>query len=117
MTMLIVKYALTAFIVVSISEIAKNFEKAGAFLGALPIVSMMVMFWLYIESKDTEKIATYSSLTFWYVLPALPSFLLIPRLLAKGLNFWAVMGLAALATLVFFALTIYIARYFGTEII
>lgn len=117
MTMIIVKYAVTALIVVGISEIAKTYEKLGAFLGALPIVTIMVMFWLFIETKDTEKISEYSTLTFWYVLPALPSFLIIPWLLNKGMNFWAVIGVAAAATFTFFALIIFIAKHFGTKLI
>ena len=117
MTMVIVKYAVTALIVVVISELAKSFEKLGAFLGALPIVSIMVMTWLFIETKDSEKIAEYSTLTFWYVAPALPSFLIIPILLKKGFNFWASMGIAALTTFAFFGITILIAKQFGVKLI
>ena len=115
--MIIVKYAVTALVVVSISEIAKAYEKLGAFLGALPIVTIMVIFWLFIETKDTGKIAEYSTLTFWYVIPALPSFLIIPFLLNKGMNFWASIGIAVVATFAFFGLTILIAKQFGTKII
>jgi len=115
--MIIVKYAVTALVVVAISEIAKAYEKLGAFLGALPVVTIMILFWLFIETKDTEKIAQYSTLTFWYVIPTLPSFLIIPMLLKKGFNFWASIGIAAAATFVFFGLIILIARQLGVKLI
>jgi hypothetical protein len=33
--------------------------------------------------------AVHSAATFWYVLPSLPMFLVIPALLRAGVNFWA----------------------------
>ena len=55
MTVLIFKYAITSLIIVVVSEVARNFEKLGAFLGALPIVTTLIMIWLYVETKDTQK--------------------------------------------------------------
>lgn len=39
-------------------------ERLGAFIGALPIISFSIVIWLYVETKDTQKIAEYSTYTF-----------------------------------------------------
>jgi hypothetical protein len=31
--------------------------------------------------------------TFWFVLPSLPKFLLMPALLSHGMSFWAVLAI------------------------
>jgi hypothetical protein len=36
--------------------------------------------------------------TFWYVLPSLPMFLLIPALLRSGANFWLALGIGCALT-------------------
>lgn len=113
MVMLIVKYGITALIIVGISEFARNSEKLGAFIGALPIVTFLILFWIYFETKNTQKIAEYSTYTFWYVLPTLPSFLIIPWLLTKNINFYVSILISAFVSLVFFVLCSLIAKKFN----
>jgi len=43
MMILIAKYALTAFVIVLVSEIAKRTDKAGALISSLPFVTVIVM--------------------------------------------------------------------------
>ena len=76
MYLLITKYAVTAFVIVLVSEIAKRSDRLGALIASLPLVTVMVMIWLHIENQGTEKIANHAWYTFWYVLPTLPMFLL-----------------------------------------
>ncbi len=113
MLMLIVKYAVTAAVIVAVSEIAKRTDRIGALIGALPLVSLMIMVWLYIETKDTPKIAEYARYTFWFVLPSLPMFLLLPVLLTHGFNFWLSLLACALLTFVCFWLSALLAKQFG----
>lgn len=104
---IVFKYAVTAGLIVLISEVAKRSDKPGAFIGAMPWMTTLVMIWLFIElqpSVRTEKIANHAWYTFWYVLPTMPMFLLMPWLLRKGWNFWLVMGSGAVLTLLCFGL-------------
>jgi hypothetical protein len=48
--------------------------------------------------------AAHSTATFWYVLPSLPMFLLIPALLGRGWSFWAALGLGCVLTIILYAL-------------
>ncbi len=117
MTLLIVKYAVTAFIIVLVSEFAKRSDKLGALISSLPMVTIMVMIWLYIEKQGTEKVANHAYYTFWYVLPTLPMFLVMPWLMRRGFGFWTALGLCALITALCFIITAIAAKRFGVELI
>ncbi len=117
MIFLITKYAVTAFIIVLVSEIAKRSDKLGALISSLPFVTILVMTWLYLEKQGTEKIATHAFYTFWYVLPTLPMFLIMPWLLHKGINFWASLCICAVVTILAFVLTVVLAKRVGVHLI
>lgn len=116
MTMLITKYAVTAFIIVLVSELAKRSDKVGALVASLPFVTVMVMVWLHLERQGTEKLANHAFYTFWYVIPTMPMFLLMPWLLHRGTGFWWALVSSALLTFVCFVLTALAARRFGVEL-
>ncbi len=80
---LIVKYFLTALVVVVVSEFAKRNPQLGALVAALPLVTVLTLIWMQAEQQTTEKIASHAYYTFWYVLPTLPMFLLFPYVLPK----------------------------------
>lgn len=117
MTLLIIKYAVTAGIVVLVSEIAKRTERLGALIGALPTVSILVILWLYLETRETEKIADYTRYSFWFVLPTLPMFLLMPWMLARGINFWLTLAACVALTVICFLLSAWLARRFGLSLL
>lgn len=83
MTWLIVKYLITAAIVVLASEAAKRSDTMGALIVALPTVSVLTMLWLAIEGQPAERLANHARHTFWFVLPSLPMFLLFPWLIGQ----------------------------------
>jgi F0F1-type ATP synthase assembly protein I len=95
------KYAITAGMVVLISEIAKRSDKLGGLIAALPLVTFLTLIWLFMENQSSEKIANHAWYTFWYVVPTLPMFLAFPWLL-KRFNFWSTMGVSVVLTLVSF---------------
>lgn len=117
MTLLITKYALTALIIVIVSEVAKRADRWGALIASLPLVTIMVMLWLYVETKDTTKIANHAYYTFWFVLPTLPMFLLMPWMLQRGVPFWLTMLSGALLTFGCFYLTHLVAKHFDIHLL
>jgi len=117
MTFIISKYLITAFIIVVVSEIAKRSDKMGALISSFPLVTILVMIWLYIENQSTEKIANHAFYTFWYVIPTLPMFLIIPYLLSKGYTFSVSLIISIVITFFCFILTTYIAKLFGINLI
>lgn len=117
MIFLLTKYAITAFVIVLVSEFAKRSDKLGALISSLPFVTILVMIWLYIEKQGNAKIGNHAYYTFWYVLPTLPMFLVMPWLLAKGINFWIALALCAAITIICFGLTAVLARRIGVDLI
>jgi hypothetical protein len=80
MVWLIAKYALTAGMVILISEVAKRSDRLGGLIAALPIVTLLVLIWMKLEHQDPQKISNHAWYTFWYVVPTLPMFLAFPLL-------------------------------------
>jgi hypothetical protein len=71
-----------------VSEIAKRYPGMGGLVASLPLISVLGMMWLWGETRDAARLSAHSSATFWFVLPSLPMFLLIPALLKRGMAFW-----------------------------
>lgn len=117
MLLIAVKYAVTAFIIVLVSEIAKRFDRAGALISSLPLVTIMVMVWIQVETQNTEKIAAHAYYTFWYVIPTLPMFLVMPSMLNQGINFWVSLVTCAILSILCFAIFAHILKSFNIHLI
>lgn len=116
MAWLITKYCLTAAMVVLVSELAKRSDKLGAFIAALPLVTVLALVWLYVEQQPQTKIANHAWYTFWYVIPTLPMFLAFPALLPR-LGFWPTLLACIIITVVSFGLFALLLRRFGIELL
>ena len=112
MQYLIMKYLITAGLVVLVSELAKRSDKLGSLVAALPLVTVLTLIWLYIEQQPEAKIANHAYYTFWYVLPTLPMFLLFPYLLPKW-GFVLTLLSCAIFTMVVFLCFALILKRFG----
>lgn len=115
MPLLIIKYLTSAALVVLVSELAKRSDRAGALVASLPLVTFLVLFWLYFEKQPDAKIANHAWYTFWYVIPTLPMFLAFPALLPR-IGFWPTMAASAVITLACFATFALVLRRFGIEL-
>ena len=97
-----VKIIITALIIVVVSEISKKLPLLGSLIASLPLVSVLGMIWIFQETKDTQKLITHAEGTFWYVLPSLPMFLLMPWMMRKGVSFYWSMTAGILLTIVLY---------------
>ena len=116
MQYLIVKYLVTAGIVVLVSEFAKRSDKLGGLIAALPLVTVLTLIWLYVEQQPASKIANHAYYTFWYVLPTLPMFLLFPYLLPKW-GFALTLFICVIFTMLVFLIFAYVMEKFGVSLI
>lgn len=113
----LVKLVITALIIVVVTKIQIYSDKLSALLIALPLTSMVAMIWMRQEKPDEpERIAGHAEATFWFVLPTLPMFLILPWMLRHGWNFWPALGANSLITVGCFWLTVVILRHFGTNL-
>ena len=71
------------------------------------------MMWLWNDKPDAANMAAHAQATFWYVLPSLPMFLVIPALLRHGLGFWPSLGLGCVLTVLLYTVMVALAPRLG----
>jgi len=116
MTFVLVKYLVTAGIIVMVSEVAKRSDKLGALLISLPLMSIMTLIWLYAEKQPEEKIANHATYTFWYAIPTLPMFMLFPFFL-KQFGFSLALTFSVLMTVALITVLSLILQRFGINLL
>ncbi|HSA07414.1 MAG TPA: DUF3147 family protein [Candidatus Gastranaerophilales bacterium] len=84
----IIKILISAVIIAVVTEIAKKYTSIGGLIAAMPITTLLSIFWLYFEKKDTLLIANFLYsviqgvfITFLFFIPCI-------ILLKKGYNFY-----------------------------
>ena len=112
----IIKYIVTAAVVVVVSEFAKANDKLGSLIAALPLVTVLTLIWLFVENQPTSKIANHAYYTFWYVIPTLPMFLLFPYLLPKW-GFWPTLVSCVIFTLAVFYVYAIVLKQFNINLL
>jgi hypothetical protein len=107
---------LSGIIIALIAVIGRKAPTVAALVASLPLISILGMIWLWRDTSDAKLLADHAEATFWYVLPSLPMFLLIPAMLRAGTSFWLALGAGVALTIVLYLLTIGIAARFGVRL-
>ncbi len=110
------KIAITVVLVVAISEISRRSTLLGGILASVPLVSVLAIIWLYIDTHDSVRIVSLSQSIFWLVLASLPLFVVLPLLLRKGINFYLSLGIGLAVMITCYFLLIAVLRRFGIEL-
>lgn len=116
MLYLLIKAAISGVIVAVVSETARRSPGLGALIVSLPLVSILGMMWLWRDTHDPQRMAAHVGATFWYVLPSMPMFLLMPALIRRGVGFWAALGAGCLLTMALYALMVALGPRFGLRL-
>ena len=112
---LVVKAALSGIIVAIVSEVARKYPGWGALIASLPLISILGMIWLWRDTGDPLRLAAHAQATFWFVLPSLPMFLLIPILIRRGISFWPALAAGCVLTILLYALTTWTLARWSTR--
>lgn len=112
----IVKVIISAILIVAISEISKRSSLIGAVLASVPLVSVLAMIWLYIDTRDVDRVAGLASSIFWLVLPSLALFIALPLLLKQGYSFYLSMGASIMITIGCYWLMFTVLNRFNIEL-
>jgi hypothetical protein len=113
----VAKLLITAAIIVVVTKIQLFNDKLSALLIALPFTSLVAMVWMQVEKQGPERIANHASGTFWFVLPTLPMFLILPWMLRHGWSFLLALGANCLITAGLFWLMVAVLRRFGIDLL
>jgi hypothetical protein len=113
---LLFKAAISGMLVAVASEVARRWPGWGALIVSLPLVSVLAMIWLWRDTHDGERLASHAGSTFWFVLPSLPMFLLIPWLLRHGQPFWLSLALGCVLTMALYSGMVWVGPRFGLKL-
>ena len=116
MVYLIFKAVMSGVIIAIVSEVARKAPAFGALIASLPLISLLGMIWLWRDKPDMANMAAHSTATFWYVLPSLPMFLLLPMLLRRGIGFWPALLAGCALTIALYMLLATLAPRFGLRL-
>ena len=110
------KALLSGVIAAAVSEVAKRSPVFGALVASLPLISLLAIVWLWRDTGDASRIASLMESTFWYILPSLPMFLLVPALLRGGTGFWPSLAAGCLVTFLLYLATAWLLSRFGIQL-
>ena len=113
---LAIKAALSGAMIAAASEVAKRYPGFGALIASLPLVSVLGMVWLWRDKPDAANMAAHAEGTFWFVLPSLPMFLLIPALLRRGVPFWGALAAGCGLTFALYLAMVWIGPRVGVKL-
>jgi len=112
----LVKIAITTVLIVVISEIAKRSSFIAALLASIPLVSVLAMIWLYVDTGDTNRVGELATNVFWLVIPSLALFIALPLLLRQGVNFYLSMSLSIAVTVLCYWLMVTVLGHYGIKL-
>lgn len=112
----LVKLLISAAIIVLVNKIQLVNDRLSALLIALPLTSLVAMIWMQQAGQSTQRLANHAEGTFWFVLPTLPMFLILPWMLRHGWSFWIALAANCLITVACFWLTVFVLRRFGIDL-
>ncbi len=111
-----VKIAVTTVLIVLISEVAKRSSFMAAILASIPLISVLAMFWLYFDTKDTDKVSDLASSVFWLVIPSLALFVSLPIFLKNGINFYVSISVSIAITVFCYWVMVLLLNHFGIKL-
>ena len=112
----LLKLLLSSSIIVLVSEIAKKDNLIGGLIASIPVVSVLSMIWLYIDTNDIDKVKELANGILWMIVPSMSLFIVLPILINFGIKFYLSLTISILITIVCYLLTISFMNYFGFKV-
>lgn len=116
----IAKILISASLIYLVNEVVVRHSKPllGSLIASLPLVSVLTFIWIWNDLRAqpevmVDKLSAHSAGVFWFVLPSLPMFLVIPWMLKKGIGFWPVMAAGCILTMVLYFIMAKLLARFG----
>jgi hypothetical protein len=110
------KVFISALLIVAIAEISKRSSLLGSLLASIPLVSVLAIIWIYVDTKDVEKISALSGSIFWLVIPSLALFITLPLLLRQGVAFYLSLGISIAITAICYWLMLAVLGYYNIKL-
>ncbi|HEX7400825.1 MAG TPA: DUF3147 family protein [candidate division Zixibacteria bacterium] len=112
----ILKVIISALLIVLVSEISKKYSLAGGIIASLPLISLMAIIWLYIDTKSIDKVTQLSASIFWMVFPSLSLFFVLPILLKNRIPFYGALIISCVIMALFYYLMFLFLKKLGISV-
>jgi hypothetical protein len=116
----IIKIFISAMLIYVVNEVVVRHSKPllGSLIASLPLVSVLAFIWIWVDLRGRSdelvaKAGAFSSGVFWFILPSMPMFLLIPWMLKKGIGFWPALATGCVLTMLLYLLMVKLLARFG----
>jgi hypothetical protein len=116
MTYLLLKALISGALIAAASEVARRWPGLGGLIVSLPLVSLLAILWLWRDTGDGEKVAQLTQGTFWFLLPSMPMFLILPAMLRAGVGFWVAFVAVVAMTAGLYLAMFWLAPRFGLKL-
>ena len=112
----ILKVFISASIIVIVSEISKKNTTMGGLIASIPLISILSMIWLYLDTNDIGKVKQLSNGILWMTFPSLSLFLTLPIFINLGIKFYLSLFISIIVAFIFYGLTLFGIDYFEIKI-
>jgi hypothetical protein len=113
MLYIVLKTVLTALIIVAVSELAKRSTALAGLLASLPLMSLLALTWLYVDTRDTAQVAALSQSILLMILPSLLFLVALPVALKAGAGFVLALLAAIAVTAAAYWLWVFVLKQAG----
>jgi hypothetical protein len=108
-----IKVAISAFLILAVTEISKRSTLLGATLASLPVTSLLAFVWLYWDTGDAGRVADLATNILWLVLASLIFFVSFPSLIKAGWLFWPSLSVSLLLTAAAYMGMAFVLKHLG----
>ncbi len=109
----ILKFTISAILIVIISEVSKKYSLVAGIIASLPLISLIAIIWLYLDTGNITKVCKLSTCIFWMVLPSLSFFFFLPLLLKNKIPFIGALVISCAIMIIFYYLMFVVLRKLG----
>ena len=113
MAFYIIKILITIAIIILVTEISKRDTFFGGLIASLPLISFLSFIWLYVDTKDTDRVAQLSVQIFWLVIPSLIFFVVFAWLVKLQVSFVISMATATIIMFIGYGVATYLLKQFA----
>jgi len=85
-------------------------------LAAVPLVSILAMTWMYIDTNDSSSAVEFSNRIIWLIAPSMILFIAFPILIKNGIGFYPSMFISVSMTILAYYGVIFTLEKFGIKI-
>ena len=113
---LAIKALVSGILIAVASEVARRNPGWGGLIASLPLTSLLALIWLWRDTQDPARAADFIAGTAYYVIAALPAFVVIAVLLRKNVGIAPTLLAGALAAMAGYLLLMWAGRRWGLPV-